>query len=150
MWVMLIFSLQEETGVLTSLLPFLSKFLKKPVFCLESDWFFAFLSLRFSRWHSKTSMKVNCSTHCSFTALNSYTYLQTAFCLFSVSTPSVPSLSLFSRRKILSVKELTDDVVIFVRFGDGQEVAIKPVEYVACPHDLAKTKISVIQLGIRE
>lgn len=96
-------------------------------------------------------MKVKCSTHCSFTALNSYTCLQTVFCLFSVSTPSVLLLSLFPQRKIISVKELTDDfVVIFARFGDGQEVAIKPVEYVACLHDLARRKTSVIHLGTYE
>lgn len=96
-------------------------------------------------------MKVNCGTHCSFTALNSYTCLQTVFCLFSISIPSVPLLSLFPRRKIISVKELTDDfVVIFVRFGDGQEVAIKTVKYFACLHNLARTKTSVIQLGTCE
>lgn len=96
-------------------------------------------------------MEVNCSTHCSFAALNSYACLQTVFCLFSVSTPSVPLLSLFPQRKIISVKELTDDfVVIFASFGDGQEVAIKPVEYVACLHDLARTKTSVTHLGTHE
>lgn len=55
---------------------FFKQIKKNPV--IENNWFFAFQSLWFSRWHHKTSMKVNCSTHCSFTALNSYTCLQTS------------------------------------------------------------------------
>lgn len=74
--------LQEGTGVLTTISPF-RKELKNIVFCLENSCFFAIQSLQFSRWHSKTLMKVNCSTHCSFTALNSYTCMQTVFWLFS-------------------------------------------------------------------
>lgn len=71
--------------------------------------------------------------------------------MFSLSTPSVPLLSLIPRRKIISVKELRDDfVVIFARFGDGQEVALKPVEYVACLHNLARTKTSVVRLVTHE